>query len=139
MPSGDWPAGPLMPRRTSAFRPPPAPPPPLTRLLLPAILALAAGIAVGLYIGWVAAPVEYVDAGPDSLHSSFKDDYILMIATAYAGDGDLPAARAALTALALPDPAAAVQAAQARLAASGLPAADQERLAALAAALAASP
>jgi hypothetical protein len=139
MPPRGWTAKSLMPRRTSAFRPPPAPPAPLARLLLPAILALAAGIAVGLYLGWVAAPVEYVDAGPDSLHSSFKDDYILMIATAYAGDGDLAAARVALASLALPDPAAAVRAAQGRLAASGLPAADQERLAALAAALASSP
>jgi hypothetical protein len=59
-------------------------------------LALALGLGGGLYYGWVLAPVQYVDADPASLHEAFKDDYVLMIATAYAGDGDLDAARAQL-------------------------------------------
>jgi hypothetical protein len=107
------------------------------RLLLLLLFALLAGVGAGLYVGWVAVPVEYVDASPASLHQSFKDDYLLMIAVAYAADGDLPAARSAVAALGFSDPAAAVTAAAGRLAATGLPAADQDRLAALAAALAA--
>jgi hypothetical protein len=104
----------------------------MRRLMLPIALALLAGLGAGLYIGWVAAPVEYVDASPGSLHQSFKDDYVLMIATAYGGDGDLAAARSALMDLGFTDPAAAVTAAADRLTASGLPAADQDRLAVLA-------
>lgn len=109
------------------------------RLLLPLLIALLAGVGAGLYVGWVAVPVEYVDASPASLHQSFKDDYLLMIAAAYAADGDLAAAQEAVAALGFADPAAAVTEAAGRLAAAGLPTADQERLAALAAALAGSP
>jgi hypothetical protein len=112
----------------------------MPRRLIPLLLiALLVGLGLGLYIGWVAAPVEYVDASPASLHQSYQDDYLLMIAAAYAGDGDLAAARSALAPLELADPVASLNDALARLAAAGLPAADQERLAALAAALAAAP
>jgi hypothetical protein len=103
------------------------------------VIALAAGLGLGLYIGWVAAPVKYVDTAPNSLQRAFKDDYILMIATAYAGDGDLAAARAHLATLGFTDPAAAVTAAAQRLSAAGLPATDQQRLSALAQALRAPP
>ena len=110
----------------------------LSRATLLLVLAgLAAGAGLGLYIGWVAAPVQYVDTAPNSLQRAFKDDYVLMIATAYAGDGDLAAARAQLAALGFTDPAAAVSAAGQRRAATGLPDADQQRIAALAQALAA--
>jgi hypothetical protein len=111
----------------------------MRRLVLPLLIALTAGIGAGLYVGWVVAPVEYVNTGPESLQQSFKDDYILMIATAFAGDGDLNAAQSALTALGFTDPAGAVTEANGRLAANGLPTADQDRLAALASALAALP
>ncbi len=103
--------------------------------LLLIVAGLAVGVGLGLYIGWVAAPVQYVDTAPNSLRRAFKDDYVLMIATAYAGDNDLPAARAQLAGLGFMDPAAAVSAAAQRLAANGLPATDQQRLAALAQAL----
>jgi len=108
----------------------------MSRTAVLLILAgLAAGIGLGLYIGWVASPVQYVDTAPISLQSAFKDDYVLMIATAYSGDGDLPAARTQLAGLGFVDPAAAVGAAGQRLSAAGLPDADQQRLAALAQAL----
>jgi len=109
----------------------------MRRLIIPVLIALLAGLGGGLYVGWVGAPVEYVDAGPDSLHQSFKDDYILMIATAYAGDGNLNAALVALGPLGFDNLSAAVSEAASRLAATGLPAADQARLSDLAAALAA--
>jgi hypothetical protein len=109
------------------------------RTLFALLLLLLIGLAAGLYYGWVIAPVRYVDADPASLHPAFKDDYVLMIATAYAGDGNLDAARAALARLGFAEPAAAVTASAERLAAAGLPRADQARLAALAAALAAVP
>jgi hypothetical protein len=99
------------------------------------LIALAAGLGIGLYIGWVAAPVQYVNTAPSSLQRAFKDDYILMIATAYAGDGDLASARAHLADLGFTNPATAVTDAAQRLAAAGLPQADQQRLSALAQAL----
>jgi hypothetical protein len=98
-------------------------------------LWLAAGLALGLYLGWVVAPVEYVDTSPSSLQQVYKDDVVLMLATAYAGDGDLAAARAGLSTLGLTDPAAAVRATAERLAEAGVPAEELERLHALAEAL----
>src|SRR5947209_2424347 len=113
--------------------------PRMSRTALLLILAgLAAGAGLGLYIGWVAAPVQYVDTDPSSLQSAFKDDYVLMIATTYAGDGNLAAARAQLAELGFADAAAAVSASNARLTAAGLPDADRQRMAALAQALATS-
>lgn len=99
------------------------------------IAGLAGGLVIGLYIGWVAAPVQYVDTAPNSLQRAFKDDYILMIASAFAGDGDLAAARSQLAGLGLADPAAAVSATAQRMAAAGLPETDQQHLSALAQAL----
>jgi nucleoid-associated protein YgaU len=110
--------------------------PRMSRTGLILILAgLAVGVGAGLYIGWVAAPVRYVNTEPASLQRAFKDDYVLMIATAYAGDHDLQSARTQLAGLGYNNPAAAVSDAAQRLAATGLPDADQQRLAALAQAL----
>jgi hypothetical protein len=100
------------------------------------VAALLAGAAAGLYLGWVALPAPNPVAQPSSLHPAYKDDYVLMIATAFAGDGDLAAAQAQLASLGFSDTAAAVAQAASRLDAAGLPAADLDRLAALAAALA---
>ena len=110
--------------------------PRMSRTTLILLLAgLAVGVGIGLYIGWVAAPVQYVDTAPDSLQRAFKDDYVLMIASAYAGDGNLQSARTQLAGLGYDDPAAAVSAAAQRLSAAGVPDADQQRLDALAQAL----
>jgi hypothetical protein len=97
--------------------------------------AVAAGVGIGLYVGWVAAPVQYTNTEPGSLAPAFKDDYILMVATAYSGDSDLAAAQRQLAVMGQLSPEA-VRAAAQRLAAAGLPEADQQRLEALAAALA---
>jgi hypothetical protein len=107
--------------------------------LLFVLIALLTGLGAGLYLGWVALPVPGTAADPSSLHPAFKDDYVLMIAAAYEGDGDLSAAKAQLASLGFADPAVAVAETADRLSAAGLPAADQERLARLAAALADSP
>jgi len=97
------------------------------------VVFLALGLAGGLYFGWVVSPVEYVDTAPFSLHQSYKDDYILMIAAVYSGDGDLDAARARLTALGFDDPGPAGAAAAQRLIAAGGPEADLRRIVRLAA------
>ena len=97
------------------------------------VVFLALGLAGALYFGWVVSPVEYVDTAPFSLHQSYKDDYILMIAAVYSGDGDLDAARARLTALGFDDPGPAGAAAAQRLIAAGGPEADLRRIVRLAA------
>jgi hypothetical protein len=62
-------------------------------------LGLALGAALGLYLGWVAWPTEFSDATPALLADSYKQDYLLMVATVYAADQDLAAAQQAVQSL----------------------------------------
>ena len=63
------------------------------------ITGLIIGLAVGLIYGWILRPVEYVDTAPDTLREDYRTDYILMVAEAYAGDGDLDLAQIRLASL----------------------------------------
>jgi hypothetical protein len=103
--------------------------------LLTLLISLALGLGAGLYIGWVAAPVKYVDTAPASLGQTYKDDYILMIAAIYSEDSDLAAAQSRLAALGFADPGLAVADAARRFIIAEQPEADLRRLARLAAAL----
>ena len=47
------------------------------------IIALAAGIGIGLTYGWVIDPVDFFDLTPDTLRADYKADYVLMAAEAY--------------------------------------------------------
>ena len=51
-------------------------------------LALAAGIAFGLYYGWVIDPVDFVNVTPNTLRADYKADYVLMTAEAYHAEQD---------------------------------------------------
>ncbi|MBN1581765.1 MAG: hypothetical protein JXA89_13760 [Anaerolineae bacterium] len=75
---------------------------------LTTIACLLGGIGLGLLVGWVIAPVEYVDTNLAYLHPTYKNDFILTVSDAFALDGDLDTAKARLALLILPDPAAAV-------------------------------
>ncbi|MCJ7512138.1 MAG: hypothetical protein MUO23_04125 [Anaerolineales bacterium] len=46
-------------------------------------LAVVAGIAIGLFLGWVVFPVEWTDAAPDSLRSDLQVDYMRMVIDSY--------------------------------------------------------
>jgi hypothetical protein len=70
-------------------------------------LGAAIGLAIGMIYGWIINPVEYVDTTPGSLRGDYRTDYILMVAEAYAGDGDLDLARVRLAALG-PEPPAEI-------------------------------
>lgn len=61
----------------------------MRRAVLSIIIGLGVGAAVGLYIGWVAAPVQYVQSPMGELSQRYKDEYTVMIAAAYQLDGDL--------------------------------------------------
>jgi len=47
------------------------------------VVALVAGIALGLTYGWVIDPVDFFDLTPDTLRADYKADYVLMVAEAY--------------------------------------------------------
>jgi hypothetical protein len=52
------------------------------------LVAILAGIGLGLLYGWRINPVDYVDTTPDTLRIDYKTDYVLMVAEAYRGEGD---------------------------------------------------
>ena len=99
------------------------------------LLGLALGAAGGLAYGWLLEPVEYVDTTPTALRADYRTDYVLMVAEAYQGDGDLGLAIVRLGSLGpLPPEQRVVQAID-EAAARGLPRQDLDRLATLADAL----
>ncbi len=64
------------------------------------IIGLAAGISLGLYLGWVIWPTEFTDANPSVLQASYQQEYVQLIADAYAADNqDLSTARRRLNEL----------------------------------------
>jgi hypothetical protein len=54
---------------------------------------LVLGLALGFAIGWWLWPVQYTNTAPRALRQDHQDDYIVMVATAYAVEGDLELAR----------------------------------------------
>ncbi len=52
------------------------------------LLALLAGIGMGLAYGWVIDPVDFFDLTPDTLRADYKADYVLMTAEAYHSEQD---------------------------------------------------
>jgi len=69
------------------------------RVLTYAGIGLVVGIGLGLYLGWVAWPAEFTNANPSVLQTNHRRDYVLMIADAYAVDGDVAAAQQRLASL----------------------------------------
>lgn len=100
--------------------------------LITLIVFFALGLGLGLYVGWVALPVQYTDTAPASLRQPLKDDAILMVAAMYARDQDREAAGARLVELGLQDLAGEVAAAAERALRAGAAEADLRRLAGLA-------
>lgn len=47
------------------------------------LLALVAGIGIGLAYGWFIDPVDFFDLTPDTLGADYKTDYVLMVAESY--------------------------------------------------------
>lgn len=53
------------------------------------LTGLLIGLALGLTYAWVIQPVNFYDTPPHTLNAADKAQYRLMIAQAYAADGDL--------------------------------------------------
>lgn len=61
----------------------------MLRFLVSVLIGVVAGVGIGLYLGWVQFPVEFVDSPASSLAPRYQDDYVVMIAAGFASDGDL--------------------------------------------------
>ncbi len=64
----------------------------MSRFLISLVAGLIVGIGLGLFLGWVQFPVEYVDSPASGLSQRYKDDYTVMIAGGYVVDRDLSGA-----------------------------------------------
>jgi hypothetical protein len=89
------------------------------------IIAVGLGFGVGLLYGWVISPVKYVDTTLSNLRYDYQTDYVLMVAEAYGGDGDLDLAARRLAALGDTPPAEIVR--QAMIYAAQLQFADSDQ------------
>jgi hypothetical protein len=106
----------------------------MKRIPWEALLALLAGLGLGLLYSWVISPVRVVDSAPIALRADFKDQYRSAIAAAFGGTGNLERARARLSLLGDVNPIEALNAQAQRMLAGGeIQQADQ--IAALSAAL----
>lgn len=99
------------------------------------LLALLAGLGLGLAYAWVISPVRVTNADPPALRADFKDQYRSAIAAAYAATGNLPRAEARLSLLGDPNPVDALNAQAQRMLASGQSPGQADQVAALASAL----
>jgi hypothetical protein len=99
------------------------------------LLALLAGLGLGLVYAWMISPLEVKDTSPSLLRADFKEQYRSAIAAAYVANGNLPRAEARLALLGDADPAAALNAQAQRMLANGETFQQADQVAALALAL----
>ena len=99
------------------------------------ILGLTAGVALGLLLGWVVWPVELVDTSIADLAPEYKDEYVLLVASAYVCDGNVEKAQVRLALLEVPNVNGWLSAEIDSYIAAGRDEADIQALAALAHAL----
>lgn len=107
----------------------------MRRVAWEVVLALLAGLGLGLVYAWIISPLRVTDSAPAALRADFKDDYRSAIAAAYTASGNLPRARARLSLLGDADPVEALNAQAQRMLASGSSFGEADQVAALASAL----
>jgi hypothetical protein len=52
------------------------------------VIALIAGVGMGLAYGWYIDPIDFFDLTPDTLRADYKADYVLMTAEAFRFEQD---------------------------------------------------
>ena len=82
------------------------------------LLALLAGLGLGLVYAWTISPARVTDSQPVALRADFKDHYRSAIAAAYSATGDLARAQARLSLLGDTDSIEALNAQAQRMLAS---------------------
>lgn len=107
----------------------------MRRLPWDILLALVAGLGLGLVYAWMISPLPITNADPTVLQSEFKDHYRSAIAAAYAATGNLPRAQARIALLQESSPIDALNAQAQRMLANGDPLRQIDQVAALALAL----
>lgn len=63
------------------------------------LIAIAIGVAAGLFYGWRVNPAGTPDSTPDTLRIDYRTDFVLMTAEAYSLEMDLPSAQRRLALL----------------------------------------
>jgi hypothetical protein len=96
------------------------------------LLALLAGLAIGVLYSWVVSPIRYVDTSPNTLRTDFKDSFRTLIAASYAATHNLGRAQARLALLGDSDPIEALTAQAQRMLAAGEPFKTVQNVASLA-------
>lgn len=94
---------------------------PRVPFFLQIILALLAGLGLGLAYSWLIFPRNSVNADPSILRADFKSQYRSVIAAAYASSHDLDQARVRLSLLKDPDSVQALNAQAQQMLAAGEP------------------
>jgi len=84
-----------------------------------AVIGITVGLVLGIATGWWVWPVTYTNTSPAALRDDYRDDYILMTATAYRVDSDLEQARSRLERLNPEEPAVPVNDLAERLSEAG--------------------
>ncbi len=103
--------------------------------LAPIGFGLLVGVIGGVVYGWLVQPVRFTETSPLALRADFQEDYLALIAAAFAATGDLPRAQARLALLpGAGDSTRLTDLARSRLE-QGKPDAEVQAIAALAAAL----
>lgn len=64
----------------------------MVRFVVSLALGLLLGLGIGLYLGWVQFPREYINSPARDLAEEYKHEYTVMIATGWLVDNDLQAA-----------------------------------------------
>ena len=100
----------------------------LPKWITRAIVGLLIGLALGFVVGWWLWPVQYTNTTPAVLRQDYRDDYIVMVATAYGAEGSLQEAQERLRLLDADDPSGLVVELAERLTSTGGSAEDVTRL-----------
>ena len=83
------------------------------------LIALLAGLGLGLFYAWAISPLRIFDSEPVALRADFKDQFRSAIAASYAATGNLPRAQVRLSLLKDGDPMEALNAQAQRTIANG--------------------
>jgi len=98
-------------------------------------IAVTVGLALGFAVGWWLWPVQYTNTAPAVLRQDYRDDYVVMVATAYEVERDPEQAHERLKLLNPEEPAVSVTELAERLIEADGSTEDIARLARLARAL----
>jgi hypothetical protein len=60
----------------------------MLRFLISLVLGAMIGLAIGLYLGWVQFPVQFINSPISALDPKYRDEYTVMIAQGFQADSD---------------------------------------------------